>query len=1255
MQAERDYIRKYVLPRLQEELLKKNIIVKIIDLRWGISEDDKVEDGGFESKVLHVCSDAIKQSKPYFLALIGGRYGWIPSKELMNIAKESLSEHECDILSEEGISITEMEILLGALGTTELIDHSFFCLRNDDVYPTINDENKSIYIDNEDNSRRLQSLKEKIHITCELNDKMSHIIPYSCCWDDNAHCMTSLQKFGDDLYEALYKDIEAYASDPEEQVSEYQLILDSFVLSKISGFHGRTAILEDLSKHLLEYDMWAPGVTNGLFLVGDSGSGKSSVLCKLYDELINKVDSRTIVLAYCQGISNEITMMDYWTEVIALRCDLDKTCHINTLFTQATLLGYKFVILIDSLDTFDKNLRESAYKFIPDYIPFVCTTQAHAVSQLRKTSKYRFIDLNRFDLEEASLMIDATMKYNLKELNTDIKGLIMSHKNEYGDFSCTSPFWLKMVLSIINELGSKDFEIIYNHASKGMTTDQYLANTISDMPGDIARLFYYFIDITTRYFNPDFVKSSLAYIATSRYGIKECVLEEILGNLWNPLEWQSLRYWLKDYIRYNPTNDSWSVTHNILKNVLTNIKADICHEIKERYKDIIEQHLSSEQECEDYLLMLVKDKDYHRMHRVQFPNILALLEKGLVSAKEFIDIAVGYAKIYGLFADQNKENGVLSQFKYLYSGYTYRNRDVGFDRYEVGSMLFEGLGRELLDEGYVNSGNPEAFNAYIHVYRQHLDVLSAKNDTGEMAAVLRRMMKCFKINKNLYGSSIVTELALMESLNEYWDQVASEDTSLYKDSAHELNWITSFADEELMGYAFNCIEELWYKILKTRLLTTEEKLKINLQFQDAMIRVNDPGWEYYVKMVKSLLNHYEEQTGLNASDTSLAKFFEASYAELLHRRQARLEADTKTVNTQVNDKPDEEQSEYYHEDYNYFKESFVYRNELMRGILELAAQINPSNESEWVSFIRLILDISTNLLSKDKDQSLNLVKACVTIAHDHIQYHLQGELDEYNLSYGYGVALEMIADWYQEHHPSHRLHFLERIYSKMIVAHFIVPTSEMLNTVFDLLKKEYEMSGDRERVLNMHLLKFEMNTLYPHFAWAELRGLWNFISSLSQEEQSRVRRKEEFRVKFDRYADNSKGDHERKWPLSEDRAVTRRPYGKNHSIWGFTDSNNQDATEFKFSFLSMLNEDRAPYAPLLDMSMRRYHCWGFPGCKYGYIDKDGNEIIPAQYDYASLFYESEGLVAQRNELFFIDAQGNFIRKLLKNNFFKTIR
>ena len=55
-----------------------------------------------------------------------------------------------------------------------------------------------------------------------------------------------------------------------------------------------------------------------------------------------------------------------------------------------------------------------------------------------------------------------------------------------------------------------------------------------------------------------------------------------------------------------------------------------------------------------------------------------------------------------------------------------------------------------------------------------------------------------------------------------------------------------------------------------------------------------------------------------------------------------------------------------------------------------------------------------------------------------------------------------------------------------------------------------------------------------------------------------------------------------------------------------------------------------------------------------YIDKDGNETIPAKYDYVSLFYESEGLVAQRNELFFIDAQGNFIRKLLKNDFFKTI-
>ena len=113
-----------------------------------------------------------------------------------------------------------------------------------------------------------------------------------------------------------------------------------------------------MESYLTSYDIWVPGVTNGLFLIDNSGSGKSTTLCKLYDNLIKKADLKTIILCYNKGIAKDIHTKGFWTEIIARRCDLDKSSHISTLFTQTTLLGYKFVILIDPLDSIDEKMRE---------------------------------------------------------------------------------------------------------------------------------------------------------------------------------------------------------------------------------------------------------------------------------------------------------------------------------------------------------------------------------------------------------------------------------------------------------------------------------------------------------------------------------------------------------------------------------------------------------------------------------------------------------------------------------------------------------------------------------------------------------------------------------------------------------------------------------------------------------------------------------------------------------------------------------
>lgn len=75
MHDERDYIVNYVVGKLQEACDRSNLSLNImpIDLRWGVNS----------SKSLEVCMTQVKRCReqnlmPYFLCLIGDRYGYIP-------------------------------------------------------------------------------------------------------------------------------------------------------------------------------------------------------------------------------------------------------------------------------------------------------------------------------------------------------------------------------------------------------------------------------------------------------------------------------------------------------------------------------------------------------------------------------------------------------------------------------------------------------------------------------------------------------------------------------------------------------------------------------------------------------------------------------------------------------------------------------------------------------------------------------------------------------------------------------------------------------------------------------------------------------------------------------------------------------------------------------------------------------------------------------------------------------------------------
>lgn len=121
LDSERNYLARHVFPRLRQSLLKYNITLMDIDLRWGITEEEAKT-----GKTVKLCLDQIESTKPFFIGILGNRYGWIPESRYL----EGLPLTDND----KGKSVTEIEMRHGALDLPEKSNAAFFLKKTDQDY-----------------------------------------------------------------------------------------------------------------------------------------------------------------------------------------------------------------------------------------------------------------------------------------------------------------------------------------------------------------------------------------------------------------------------------------------------------------------------------------------------------------------------------------------------------------------------------------------------------------------------------------------------------------------------------------------------------------------------------------------------------------------------------------------------------------------------------------------------------------------------------------------------------------------------------------------------------------------------------------------------------------------------------------------------------------------------------------------------------------------------------------------------------------
>jgi tetratricopeptide (TPR) repeat protein len=153
---ERNLLVRKVFPELRRKCRERQVELVDVDLRWGITEEEAKQ-----GKILPICLAEIDRSRPYFIGLLGERYGWVPDKAQYDLSllleQPWLEEHR------GGKSVTELEILHGVLNNPEMAGHAFFYFRD----PAWSAQHGNAYASEDPEEKaRVSTLKDRIRQSC---------------------------------------------------------------------------------------------------------------------------------------------------------------------------------------------------------------------------------------------------------------------------------------------------------------------------------------------------------------------------------------------------------------------------------------------------------------------------------------------------------------------------------------------------------------------------------------------------------------------------------------------------------------------------------------------------------------------------------------------------------------------------------------------------------------------------------------------------------------------------------------------------------------------------------------------------------------------------------------------------------------------------------------------------------------------------------------------------------------------------------
>ena len=583
MQAERDHLRTYVFPELEERLRAVRVRLEWVDLRLGIATASLPSESAREQQVLKVCLSEARRCRPFVIVLLGDRYGWVPPDERVTPA----AAEEGLVGDIAGSSVTDLEIRVGVLAPKSAPHRCFIYLRDSLPYDKMPADVATFYADacdpqpaGQERAARLTTMKQRLEAA--LPDRMRR---YQADWDAERARVTRLEPWGRVVLEDLWHELSQDATTDAPALSPAEAernAVEDFALDRARDFVGRERLLNYLIRIATASER---GAAHGVCVTGEPGAGKSAIVGELMRRLRG---TDTFVLAHATDASPRSSSVDAMlTRFVgelagALGVDpVPKTEGADALDARfASLLRTlaarkRVVVIVDGLEQFEQTPRGRFLPWLPKPWPpnmvlFATAAPGDASRSLAERPGIEMAALPPLDAGEARHIAKEICARYHRALEPDVLHALVGRTSPAG-LACSHPLWLAMAVEELNLLDADDFQRI-GRSRSGTPAERLqslMLDIVSSLPPTADALYGVIFDRADELFGSRCALAFLGLIGSSRGGWREADFRAVLPRLadepWDGLRFAALRRVFRGQLRQHGVLGQWDVNHSQMR------------------------------------------------------------------------------------------------------------------------------------------------------------------------------------------------------------------------------------------------------------------------------------------------------------------------------------------------------------------------------------------------------------------------------------------------------------------------------------------------------------------------------------------------------------------------------------------------------------------------------------------------------------------------------------------------------------------